>query len=412
MRFVTDLSKGILGKPDSFYLWDEVTSNIPDKVLLKKDLKILNVACGHGTEADVLVKRMKLLGRSTSDIKDSLYLLDKYSVFTKDAKRKGYTNVIQADFVNWGTDMKFDVIIGNPPYQDGDNPSAKLWNRFVQTSFNHLKDDGYIAMIHPLVWMRRPNGQASDKLVKDILSKNQLIYVDATATKHFNVGEEVSAYILQKTPRYTNTEFKFLDRQEVIEYTGQKLPLTLDEGIALKIFDKVMAQTGDRIGNHVWCDYGGDATIDQRIERNQFTIGANNTNTQPVYWTAANNNYYFADPSKSKKGIKIIINRSGYYYVKDNVDKYIKLDLNDQFAVGVAGYALSFQSEDLARNCLSYLTSKLYAWFVEYEKSGGYNTGVPKLGYLDINKTWTDSDVYDFYGLTKEERDYIDASVK
>ena len=82
----------------------------------------------------------------------------------------------------------------------------------------------------------------------------------------------------------------------------------------------------------------------------------------------------------------IAIPLSYYYYVKDNVDKYIKLDTNNQYAVGVAGYALSFDTEELAKNCLSYLTSKLYAWFVEYEKSGGYNTGVPKLGYLDINK--------------------------
>ena len=100
MRFVTDLSKGILGKPDSVEVWEQIVSSIPDEIFLKKDLKILNVACGHCTEADIIVKRMLALGRTLSDIKDSVYVLDKYSVFTKDALRKGYTNVYKSDFLD------------------------------------------------------------------------------------------------------------------------------------------------------------------------------------------------------------------------------------------------------------------------------------------------------------------------
>ena len=130
MRF--DLSKGILGKPDSTDMWETIISNISDELLLKKNLKILCVACGHAAEAKVIAKRMLALGRTIQEVKDSIYLLDKYSIFTKDAIRKGYTNVIQADFLEWETDMIFDVVVGNPPYQDGSKEGGqnKIYNQF------------------------------------------------------------------------------------------------------------------------------------------------------------------------------------------------------------------------------------------------------------------------------------------
>ena len=154
MQFITNLNKGILGKSDPVKLWQYITSYIPDEVLLREDLKILSPACGHATEVDVLVKRMLNLGRTTSEIKDSIYLVDKYSVFTKDAVRKGYTNVIQADFLNWNTDMKFDVIIGNPPYQSTDDTgerkskSTNLWSRFTKKSFDMVKDGEYVVRVY------------------------------------------------------------------------------------------------------------------------------------------------------------------------------------------------------------------------------------------------------------------------
>ena len=397
-------------------LANELLDNMPEDVFTSNTSTFIDPAMGGGQFIKAVITRLRKYGHSDKNITSRVFGYETNKMRVNFAKKQcqGVGTFTAVNFLDLKLeiDMKFDVVIGNPPYQDGDNPSAKLWNRFVEKSTDLTKDDGILSMIHPLVWMKRPNGQASDKIVKNIFSQYQLIYVDATATKYFNVDEEVSSYIMEKTKRYKVTEFKFLDRTEFLEYTGQKLCLTVEEKIALSIYNKITNYEGEKLRANVWCDYGGDATIEQRIERGDFTVGVKGKNTQPVFWTAANNNYYFANPEKSKKGIKIIINRSGYYYVKDNIDKYIKLDLNNQYAVGVAGYALSFKTEENARNCLSYLTSKLYAWFVEYEKSGGYNTGVPKLGYLDVNKTWNNNDVYNFYKLTKEEIEYIETRFK
>jgi hypothetical protein len=136
MRFVKDLAKGILGKPDPIELWEKIISQIPDEVFLKKDLKVLCPAFGHGTEADVVVKRMLSLGRSTDEIKDSIYLVDKYKVFTKDAIRKGYKHVFKSDFMQWETDVKFDIVLGSPPFSShGEGKSSGKRGRELYIDF-------------------------------------------------------------------------------------------------------------------------------------------------------------------------------------------------------------------------------------------------------------------------------------
>ena len=194
MRFVTDLSKGILGKPDSVEVWEQIVSSIPDEIFLKKDLKILNVACGHCTEADIIVKRMLALGRTLSDIKDSVYVLDKYSVFTKDALRKGYTNVYKSDFLDKEFDMKFDVIIGNPPYQDGtkDGGQNKIYNFFAKKSLELLNEDGMLLFITPTSVLKRSKRFS-------VIGLPGLKYVDFTANEHFSVGAKICSWVVDKT---------------------------------------------------------------------------------------------------------------------------------------------------------------------------------------------------------------------
>lgn len=171
MRFVTDLSKGILGEPDSVEMWNEILSNIPDSFFQNKNIKILNVACGHGTEAKLLVKRMINLGWSKKEIQDSVFLLDKYKVFTNEVSKYGFTNIIKADFENWETDMKFDAIIMNPPYLKG------TWVKFFDKAVS-LKPK-YIAQVSP---DGTGNFSArSDKIEKSYIDNGIQIYKECTA---------------------------------------------------------------------------------------------------------------------------------------------------------------------------------------------------------------------------------------
>jgi len=240
MRFITDLKKGILGRPDSPELWQEIVSLIPDSVFLKEDLKILSPAVGHGTEADVLVKRMRSLGLSIDDIKSKIFLLDKYSVFTKALKRKGYTNCITADYTTWETDQKFDIILCSPPFQNphGVNSHA-LWEDFVKKAHTQIADNGYIAMITPYVGRRK---------IKSKFFENDFLHFKSEGVSDYfkNSGSTFCYHVVRqgKTGALTTIGFNKYDLskygfvpshmdekiEEILEYLMNGVPLDIQNG--------------------------------------------------------------------------------------------------------------------------------------------------------------------------------------
>jgi hypothetical protein len=153
MKFATDLSKGVLGGPDPENLWVKIIDHIPDSALLKPGVRILSVACGHCTEAVVIARRMLSLGISKEQVRESIWLLDKYYVFTNHAKLAyGFTNVITADFLEWNPNMRFDVIVGNPPFSApkqgkiAGKRASELYTLFFEKS---LRMADIVAMVLP-----------------------------------------------------------------------------------------------------------------------------------------------------------------------------------------------------------------------------------------------------------------------
>lgn len=251
MKFVTDLSKGILGTPDSSELWNTIINSIPDSIFLKPDFRVLNICCGHATEADVIVKRMQALGISNDKIQDSIYLLDKYHVFTNRAKRKGYINVITADFLNWNTSMKFDAVLGNPPYQDADDSGGALWATIVNKIFKDLvKDDGYVAMVHPPSFIGKHQSAGKGKTDYTCFAENQITELhlldDIEKNKYFpGVGTRVCWYIAIKQSPTVDTKIVGYDQGHTFEFDTDFnkttfLPTAINQ-LSISIHNKLIA---------------------------------------------------------------------------------------------------------------------------------------------------------------------------
>ncbi len=109
--------------------------------------------------------------------------------------------------------MKFDTIVGNPPYQMqvGPNKTEPIWHKFVVKAINHTKDGGYISLIHPSGW-RNINGKFKD--LQELILSRDLIYLEIhnekDGLKTFGAETRYDSYVLKnsKTPNF-ETKIKF-----------------------------------------------------------------------------------------------------------------------------------------------------------------------------------------------------------
>jgi putative lipoic acid-binding regulatory protein len=123
--------------------------------------------------------------------------------------------------------MKFDVIVGNPPYQapkDTQVPggsSITLWDKFVNTSLDFLEKNGYLCFVHPSKW-RNIDGNLWNKM-----SKKQILYLEIhnhyDGVKIFGAQTRYDWYVLQNRNIFNKTEVRdengkinFIDLNKVL----------------------------------------------------------------------------------------------------------------------------------------------------------------------------------------------------
>jgi methylase of polypeptide subunit release factors len=106
------------GQPDSPEVCERVVASIPGQVL-KNATRILDPAIGCCGIARAVVKRMvDELDIPYYDAILRVYGVDTDLALVRKARRLGFVNTVHADFLEWDSQMQFDVIIGNPPYSD------------------------------------------------------------------------------------------------------------------------------------------------------------------------------------------------------------------------------------------------------------------------------------------------------
>ena len=116
--------------------------------------------------------------------------------------------------------MKFDVIVGNPPYQtpkEGQKGAygtgTILWDKFIIKSLQYLKKNGYLCFVNPQLW-RKPNHK-----ILNLFKENNLIFLNMnnrkTTINYFgNVYISVDWYVLQKS--------EYVGKTEIIDYNNKK----------------------------------------------------------------------------------------------------------------------------------------------------------------------------------------------
>lgn len=343
--------------------------------------------------------------------------------------------------------MKFDVIIGNPPYQfnvgnDGGNSSkAKaIYHLFISQAMK--LDPKYLIMITPSRWMTRSTEGISDEWIDRMLADNHIEimhdYLDATEVFP---GVEIKGgvnYFLRNRD-YEGKCSYFLHNKEIVnrnfDYLNAKQAgIVIRDINALSIIDKIQ---------NVHPGYIIDDTLNfsSLVSPKDFFT---NKLTLTSSWTG------YKDKQDNVYSIKYYLNsnihKKEYAWVKPsdisknlNSAKLSKVYIpaaggsgNDDIILGrpfygepnsvcsqtylVIGYDIEkhFFTEVECKNIISYIKTKFFRYLVSVKKKtqNGPRSVYQFVPLQDFSKPWTDAELYEKYNLTQEEIDFIESMIR
>ena len=159
------------------YFVNNILDLLPKNIFKNPKLKWLDPCVGSGNFSVVLYERLfkhlktekKELIKRNYILENMLYMIEKNPehiprlsmIFGENS------NIMNGDFLEMKA-MKFDIIVGNPPFNTNGVikvPTNKgvskkkdgktIWQDFIITSINNLNKGGYLAMIIPALWLKK-----------------------------------------------------------------------------------------------------------------------------------------------------------------------------------------------------------------------------------------------------------------
>lgn len=336
--------------------------------------------------------------------------------------------------------MKFDVIIGNPPYQlsDGGNQSSALpiYQKFIQQA--KKLQPRYLSMIVPARWFT--GGRGLDSFRDEMLTDNRIRVIhDFADSSDCFPGVEIKGGVC----------FFLWERDNkglcsVYEHNGEETsyavrPL-LEDGMetfirnerAISILNKVrsknessfseMLNGGRFFGFHtriIWNDKT-HGTIQTADGKGTFPIEAKQSDPFSVKVYIAHGECWIRKESIPKNveyinKYKVLIPRSG------NPGSTIlgKPKISEPGSCSSNTYVVALlpdggDQKQIADNIVSYLHTKFLRFLVSLKTS---TQDMPPKAYAfvpiqDFNQPWTDEKLYDKYGITEDEIAFIESMIR
>jgi len=331
--------------------------------------------------------------------------------------------------------MKFDVIIGNPPYQmtDGGHGSSAtpLYDKFIETA-KKLKPR-FITMIVPSRWFA--GGRGLDSFRKSMLNDKSLKELhDFPNSSDCFPGVEIKGgvnYFLWDKDYQGDCIINTYDGKNII--SNAKRPLLLEgtdifirQNEGLDILKKVLFFKENSFSKLVSNNdpFGFDVRQKNSMKREK-----------PVFslekFKGSVNFYYFTwhklglgyinneNITKNKELItkhKIFITQNygaGEGYPHQIINKPFIPHLNSCCTETYLSIG-PFENEEISKNVLSYIETKFFRFLVMLKKNtqGAYKKVYEFVPAQDFFKKWTDEELYKKYSLTEVEIETIENMIK
>jgi hypothetical protein len=396
-----NLSRGEVFTPPQLVV--EILSKISENVYLNKESMFLVPGCGMGVFMIELVRILvEKYGYSIDDAKSRVIGIDNRIKYINFLKRKGY-RVYHLDFLKDELPMmKFDAIVGNPPYQSSDNKSNKLWIRFIKKSLSLSKT---VCFVTPISLLTSESEQILD-IRKKLNEKNNLF--NLSKQNIFNVGEKV-VYFISTDSDIKQSVLVFSDNSsKITNNIVDRVPIDVNDHIKISIFQKIEKYPYKNTYVFDFNPNSNQTTPNRLIKQGICSLTKDNVFKYKIHHSASKILYskdlvtkYSSNNETTFGKLKVILNYSGGF----TGDKYMFISSN---MVGKQMLGILIDNKSVGKNIIKSYSSKLIKWYVSEEKTGGFNTAINKLPKLNFSKNWSDSDLYKEFNLTQEEIDYIE----
>ena len=339
--------------------------------------------------------------------------------------------------------MKFDVIVGNPPYQlnvgntTGNSSKAKsIYHMFIEQA--KKLNPRYLTMIVPSRWMTRSVEGIPDKWIDDMLNENKIsVIYDFLNSQDCFPGVQIEGgvnYFLwdrdyKKECRYILNINKDTIYERVDFLNSNKTDIIIRDPFAINIIKKVNILNPNYIKNSEqnfssivspkdfftnktlltssWKDYKKEEDMEYNIK---YFLNKNIHKVE-YGWISLNN---------IPKNIEVV-NINKVYIPAANGSSEIVLGKPFVGTKGSAcsqtyliiGYNKNY-SIDECKNIVSYVKTKFFRFLVSIKKKtqNGARGVYQFVPMQDFKETWTDEKLYKKYGLSQEEIDFIESMIR
>jgi hypothetical protein len=213
--------------PTPEQLINQMLDKLPKKIWRDPHRKWLDPATGIGSFQIIVYQRLfqELESWEPDSEKRRIHIIENmlfmYELNPKNVEKvKSFfgenARIVKGDFLESQHDNKYDIILGNPPFNDNQEASGKkgggdsLWPDFVLKSLHLLNPKGYLVFVHPASW-RKPDSDNSktNGLFQKMAVEKQMDYLEihskSDGVKMFGVQTRYDWYVLQNTPCFKST---------------------------------------------------------------------------------------------------------------------------------------------------------------------------------------------------------------